>query len=146
MALRPVRAPASISSRHLPGTIEASSSTSNGSQRPSTRTTPKIVFSKTLERATWGKYAEAKVVRTSATEAVKRLKEQPGKDMVMWGSLSLARSLMKAGLIDQYRLVVCPVVLGKGAPLFGDDAPKLELRLQETKPFDRGEVLLEYTL
>jgi dihydrofolate reductase len=108
-------------------------------------TTPKIVFSKTLDRAPWGKWAEASVVKTDAADAVAKLKTQPGKDMVLWGSLSLARSLIKAGLIDQYQLVVCPVVLGSGTPLFGDGAPRLDLTLQETRPFDRGEVALKYT-
>ena len=104
--------------------------------------TPKIVFSKTLDRAPWGKWPEAKVVRTDAAEAVARLKAQPGKNMVVWGSISLVQSLMKADLIDQYQLVVCPVVLGGGTPLFGDATPKLEL--QQTTPFDRGEVALKY--
>ena len=106
--------------------------------------TPKIVFSKTLDRAPWGKYAEAKIIKTSAVDAVRKLKEQPGKDMVLWGSISLAQSLMKAGLIDRYQIVVCPITLGAGTPLFGDKAPKLELKLQETKTFDRGEVELTY--
>jgi dihydrofolate reductase len=106
--------------------------------------TPKLVFSKTLDRAPWGKYAEAKVVKTGAAETVAKLKELPGKDMVLWGSISLARSLMKAGQIDQYQLVVLPVVLGRGTPLFGDDAPELDLKLQETKSFDRGQVVLTY--
>jgi dihydrofolate reductase len=107
--------------------------------------TPKIVFSKTLDQAPWGKWAEARVVKTDAAEAVARLKAQPGKDMVLWGSLSLARSLTKAGLIDQYQLVVCPIVLGKGTPLFDDQAPQLDLALREARPFDRGEVALKYT-
>jgi dihydrofolate reductase len=106
--------------------------------------TPKVVFSKTLDQAPWGKWAEARVVKADAAEAVARLKAQPGKNMVLWGSISLARSLTKAGLIDQYQLVVCPVVLGSGTPLFGDQASKLELTLQEARPFDRGEVALKY--
>jgi hypothetical protein len=81
--------------------------------------TPKIVFSETLDRAPWGKWAEARVVKTDAAEAVARLKAQPGKDMVLWGS--------------------------QGTPLFGDQAPQLELALQEAMPFDRGEVALKYT-
>ena len=107
-------------------------------------TTSKIVFSKTLDRAPWGKWAEASVVKTDAVEALAKLKAQSGKDMVMWGSISLARSLMKAGLIDQYQLVVCPLVLGRGTPLFGDSAPEIDLRLLETKRFDRGAVVLKY--
>jgi dihydrofolate reductase len=76
---------------------------------------------------------------------VAKLKVQPGKDMVLWGSISLVRSLTKAGLIDQYQFVVCPVVLGSGTPFFDDQAPKLDLKLQETRTFDRGEVALKYT-
>lgn len=107
--------------------------------------TPKIVFSKTLDRAPWGKWAEASVVRTDAAEAVGKLKAQSGKDLVLWGSISLARSLMKAGLIDQYKLVVCPVVLGGGTPLFDEGVAGLELKLLETQRFDRGAVALTYT-
>ena len=107
--------------------------------------TPKVVFSKTLDRAPWGKWAEARVVATDAAEAVRKLKAQPGKDMVLWGSISLARSLMQAGLIDQYQLVVCPLVLGRGTPFFGEQAPELALKLIEAKRLDRGGVLLKYT-
>jgi dihydrofolate reductase len=107
-------------------------------------TTPKIVFSKTLDQAPWGKWAEARVVEADAAEAVARLRAQPGKDMVLSGSISLARSLMKAGLVDQYHVVVCPLVLGSGTPLFGDRAPGLELKLLETRQFDRGTVMLKY--
>ncbi len=107
--------------------------------------TPKVVFSKTLDQAPWGKWAGGRVVKTDAAEAVATLKAQPGKDMVLWGSISLARSLTKAGLIDQYHLVVCPVVLGSGTPLFRDHAPMLDLKLQEARTFDRGEVALKYT-
>jgi dihydrofolate reductase len=106
--------------------------------------TPKVVFSKTLDQAPWGRWAEARVVETDAAEAVARLKAQPGKDMALWGSLSLARSLMKAGLIDQYQLVVCPLVLGSGTPLFGGGAPRLALKLLESRQFDRGAVMLKY--
>ncbi len=106
---------------------------------------PKIVFSRTLERAPWGKYPDAELVRTGAAEEVGRRKAQSGKDMIVWGSLSLARSLMKAKLIDQYQLVICPVVMGRGTPLFREDGPALDLKLQEATRFDRGAVLLRYS-
>jgi dihydrofolate reductase len=106
--------------------------------------TPKLVFSKTLDRAPWGEWPEAKVVKADAAEAVARLKAQPGKDMVLWGSISLARSLMQAGLIDQYKLVVCPVVLGGGTPLFSAGAAGLVMKLLDTQRFDRGAVVLTY--
>lgn len=76
--------------------------------------TPKLVFSKTLDRAPWGEWPEAKVVKADAAEAVARLKAQPGKDMVLWGSISLARS---AGLV---------------------------MKLLDTQRFDRGAVVLTY--
>jgi dihydrofolate reductase len=106
--------------------------------------TPKLVFSKTLKRAPWGKYAEARVEPGDAAEVVARLKQEPGKDMMLWGSLSVARALTKAGLIDRYELVVCPVVLGDGTPLFGDEISEREFKLQETMAFDRGGVALAY--
>jgi len=106
--------------------------------------TPKLVFSRTLERAPWGRYAEAKVERRDAAEAVAKLKQEKGKDMIVWGSLSGARARRKAGLIDRYELIVCPVVLGGGTPLFGDGVAERELKLQETTAFDRGGVALAY--
>ena len=84
-------------------------------------------------------------LRTGAAEEVGRRKAQSGKDMIVWGSLSLARSLMKAKLIDQYQLVICPVVMGRGTPLFREDGPALDLKLQEATRFDRGAVLLRYS-
>jgi dihydrofolate reductase len=106
---------------------------------------PKVVFSKTLERAPWGKWPDAKIVRTSAAEEVAKLKQGSGKDMVIWGSISLAQSLMAEGLIDEYQLIVCPVVLGSGKPLFRDKLDSIDLRLLKTKSFDRGTVLLAYS-
>jgi dihydrofolate reductase len=82
--------------------------------------TPKVVFSSTLESAPWGSWEPARVVSGSAAEEVGRLKAEPGKDMVLWGSLALSDALMRAGLVDEYRLQVCPVVLGRGKRLFED--------------------------
>ena len=106
-------------------------------------TTPKIVFSKKLKRAPWGKWDEAKVVNHSAVDEVAKLKQQAGKNMVIWGSIAVAQSLMKAKLIDEFRLVVCPVALGNGRALF-HEVGKNEMRLVEAKTFDRGAVLLNY--
>lgn len=106
--------------------------------------TPKIVFSQMLDRAPWGKWAAAKVVKQSAAEEITRLKAQPGKNMVLWGSISLAQSLMKAGLIDEYQLRVCPTVLGKGRPLFPNDLKPFNLTPCTTKIYDSGLVLLTY--
>jgi dihydrofolate reductase len=104
---------------------------------------PKIVFSQTLDRAPWGDYEPARIVKTDATGEVVALKQQAGKDMVVWGSISLAQSLVQAGLIDQYQLIVCPLVLGNGQALFGDSTP-FNLKLEKAQSFDRGAVLLDY--
>jgi dihydrofolate reductase len=108
--------------------------------------TPKIVFSRTLDRAPWGSWDEARIARRPAADEVVALKQQPGKSMVVWGSLSLAQSLIDAGLIDEYRLVVCPRVLGRGRPLFQNTSPSMEMRLLEAKTFDRGAVSLKYAV
>jgi dihydrofolate reductase len=106
---------------------------------------PKLVFSRTLENAPWGNWEEAKVVNNSAAKEVAKLQQQSGKDMVIWGSISLAQSLIKEGLIDEYRLVVCPIVLGGGRPLFLEKGDSFNLKLLEAKTFDLGAVQLRYT-
>src|SRR4030095_7108300 len=105
---------------------------------------PKIVFSQTLAQAPWGKWDDATIVRGSPTQEGTALKQQSGKAIVVWGSISVAQSLINEGLIDEYRLVVCPVVLGSGRPLFRDKADALDMTLWETKAHDRGSVLLRY--
>jgi dihydrofolate reductase len=106
---------------------------------------PKFVFSSTLERAPWGAFDEATIVRGNAVEEITKLKQKPGKDLVIWGSLSLAQSLMTERLIDEYQLIVCPTLMPSGKPLFHEGAKTLDLRLLVTKSFDHGTVLLSYT-
>lgn len=107
-------------------------------------TIPKVVFSSTLDRAPWGDWSEARLVRGSATEELASLKEGPGKDIMVWGSLSLAQSLLGAGLIEEVQLRVCPIALGKGTSLFTDETSALQLRLLEAKAYDSGIVSLRY--
>jgi dihydrofolate reductase len=83
-------------------------------------------------------------VRSNAADEVRKLKQQPGTAIVVWGSISIAQDLMKAGLIDEYRLVVCPVVLGAGRPLFGEGVASLGLTLEHATPQQRGAVTLQY--
>jgi dihydrofolate reductase len=106
---------------------------------------PKVVFSNSLERAPWGGFQPARVVNTSAVAEVERMKQGTGKDMVIWGSLSLAHELMKQGLIDEIQLIVCPVVLGEGRKLFEGTDTSGEMHLLTTRSFDRGTVLLSYS-
>jgi dihydrofolate reductase len=105
---------------------------------------PKIVFSKKLEKAPWGKWSAATIVRNSPSETVAKLKREGGKDIVMFGSVSIAQALMVDGLIDEYRLVMCPVVLGSGRALFADKRGPVNVKLLSAKPLDRGGVLLNY--
>jgi dihydrofolate reductase len=105
---------------------------------------PKVVFSSTLKRAPWGDWEDARLFSGSAAGEVAQLRQQSGKDMVIWGSISLAQSLMSERLIDEYQLVICPVVLGSGRPLFGDRLQGSNMTLRNTESFDRGHVLLTY--
>lgn len=105
---------------------------------------PKIVFSKTLKSAPWGDWDDAKVVKSSAVKEIAKLKRQSGKNMVIWGSISIAQSAIKAGLIDEYRLVICPIALGLGRPLFLNKVDSFALKLLEVKSFDLGAVQLKY--
>jgi dihydrofolate reductase len=101
----------------------------------------KYVFSKTLDKVGW---SNCKLVKGDAAEEVARLKSQPGKNMVLCGGLTTARSFIKLGLVDEYQLIVHPVVLGEGRRLFDGVGEKLKLRLLEAKPFEAGVVVLHY--
>ncbi|PKK38292.1 hypothetical protein BWI96_00410 [Siphonobacter sp. SORGH_AS_0500] len=106
--------------------------------------TPKIVFSRMVDHVPWGKWNDARIVNRNAVEEVTRLKNKSGLDMVLWGSLSLAQSLLRAELIDEIQLRVCPVILGKGKRLFSEEMKHLELELLETQSFKSGLVFLKY--
>ncbi len=102
------------------------------------RDMPKIVFSRTLERADWN----TTIVREVVAEEVMQLKAQPGGDLVLGGA-DLAATFMRLDLIDEYRLYIHPVVIGQGKPLFPPDV-RITLRLAETRTFGNGVVLLRY--
>ena len=98
--------------------------------------TPKVVFSSTLESAPWGKWDDARIVRGSASDEVRRLREEEEGDMVVWGSLSVVHSLMQDGLVDEFHLWTCPVVLGSGKRLFPEGIDKTPLELLEARDRD----------
>jgi dihydrofolate reductase len=102
---------------------------------------PKIVFSKSLKSVDWN---NSRLIREIIPEEIMKLKQQPGKDMVIYGSGSLVSALSHHGLIDEYRLIVNPVVLGSGKPLFKGFKDKLKLKLQTNKTMGSGNVLLSY--
>jgi dihydrofolate reductase len=104
------------------------------------RDMPKIVFSRTLERADWN----TTVVRDVVADQVMELKAQPGGDLVLGGA-DIAAAFMRHNLIDEYRLYVHPVVIGQGKPLFQASDTKINLQLAETRTFGNGVVPLRYS-
>jgi dihydrofolate reductase len=99
----------------------------------------KYVVSRSLDEPGW---QHSTVLRGPLVEQVRALKQAPGRDIVATGSIQLVHALVAAGLVDEYRLFVFPVVVGRGARLF--DAADARLRLLETRPFRSGAVLLRY--
>jgi dihydrofolate reductase len=80
---------------------------------------PKVVFSRTLERADW---LETRIARGDLAEEVGRLKREPGSDLIAYGGATLDQALSRLGLVDEYRLMVQPAALGAGLPLFNESA------------------------
>jgi dihydrofolate reductase len=102
----------------------------------------KVIASTTLDSAPWGDWEPAEVV-TDAVASVAALKQEDGKDIVLWGSITLFHTLLAAGLVDEIQLRVCPVLLGAGKPVFPAGTARA-LHLIETKPWATGGVLLRY--
>lgn len=104
-------------------------------------TVEKYVVSRTLDDPGW---RHTTILRGAPAEEVRDLKARPGRDIVTTGSITLVRELIAAGLVDEYRLFVYPVVVGRGERLFADAHGVPPLRLVETRPFRSGVVLLRY--
>jgi dihydrofolate reductase len=105
---------------------------------------PKIVFSKSLEKVSWGKFNTVRLVSEDAASEVGRLKTEAGKDLVIYGSATLVSSLLNAGLIDELQIFLHPVVLGWGKPEFTDVTRRHRLELLKATPFKSGAVALYY--
>jgi dihydrofolate reductase len=101
----------------------------------------KVVFSRTLDRADWN---NTRLMKVNIGEEVKKLKKLPGKNMALLGSGSIVTQFAQQGLIDEYQIMVNPVVLGHGTPLFKGITHKLDLKLVEARAFRNGNVLLRY--
>jgi dihydrofolate reductase len=102
---------------------------------------PKIVFSRTLQKADWN---NTRLVQGGIENEIKKLKKQPSKDMVILGSGSIVAEFAQLGLIDEYRIMVNPVVLGSGKSMFTGVKDRIHLKLLKTRTFSSGNVLLCY--
>ncbi len=102
---------------------------------------PKLVFSTTLEKVEW---ENTRLVKNNLVEAISKLKNEAGKDIAIFGSSDLAVTFIEHDLIDEFRIMVNPTVLGGGKPLFQGIKSKLDLKLIRTRTFKSGNVLLYY--
>ncbi|MET7895306.1 dihydrofolate reductase family protein [Streptomyces mirabilis] len=103
------------------------------------RDIPKYVYSRTLERADWN----TTIVREVVPDEVRALKEQPGGDLGLGGA-DLAAAFLRHDLVDEFRVYVHPVLIGRGKPLFPESYTPTDLRFAESRAFGNGVVLLRY--
>lgn len=101
----------------------------------------KLVFSTTLSDASW---SGTTVVRGEATEHVPAIRADAGKELLVLGSAHLTANLAQAGLLDELRVMVCPIVLGQGRSLFEDLKARVSLTLLRVRQFDSGNLVLTY--
>ncbi len=101
----------------------------------------KIVFSRTLDKAAWN---NTRLVKDDPAGEVRRLKQQPGRDLTVLGSGSIVSQLAQEGLIDEYQILLNPVVIGRGRTMFEGIRNRISLKLIKTRVFGNGNVLLIY--
>jgi len=106
--------------------------------------TPKIVFSNTINKAPWGRWPDAQVKSGDATKVIRELKTMKGKNMVVWGSISLVQALMKENLVDEFHFQLCPIILGDGRELFSKQLTSTQLSLKEVRKYETGTIFLNY--
>lgn len=104
----------------------------------------KVVVSRTLKTAPWPGFDNVTLVGDDLAARMRELKQQPGKDMLLIGSASTARAFIRDRLIDEYRLMLNPVILGGGTPLFADAGSRQDLRLVSARTLESGVVALHY--
>lgn len=102
---------------------------------------PKYVITRTLTAVSW---ENANLLRGNLVSKIRKLKEEPGPDLTILGSGSIVSQLAVAGLIDELQVVVIPVVLGKGRPLFSGVKKAISFKLLQSRTFGNGNVLLSY--
>lgn len=102
---------------------------------------PKVVFSRTMDKASW---SNTKLIKGDLATEVRKLKQESGSDMAILGSGSIVSQLTDVGLIDDLQIVVQPLLLGNGKPLFAGLKNRLHLKVTRTKAFANGCVLLCY--
>ena len=102
---------------------------------------PKVVFSRTLDKVSW---SNTKLVKGDIASEIRKMKKEPGEGMAILGSGSIVSQLAPEGLIDEYQVVVNPVVLGQGRTMFDGIKEKLTLKLTKTRTFGNGKVFLCY--
>lgn len=115
--------------------------TSDSDYAPPMNDIPKVVFSKTLERAEW---ADSRIARGDLAAEIDELKRDPGKDIIVHGGAAFVQSLSRLGLVDEYRLVLQPVALGQGVALFKDLPGPLHMELIEAQTFATGAAVHVY--
>ncbi len=103
--------------------------------------TPKLVASTTLKTVDW---RNSRLIDGDVAEHLRRLKEQPGKDISITGSGALVRSLLRKGVLDELRLLVHPIIVGSGKRLFEDGGDRVPLKLVESRTFTTGVLYLTY--
>jgi dihydrofolate reductase len=101
----------------------------------------KVVFSRTLEKASW---KNTTLVKSDPAAAVRKMKAEPGQGLVILGSGTIVSQLAQTGLIDEYQLVMNPIVLGGGRTMFDGIKQKLALKLTRSRTFGNGNVVLCY--
>lgn len=101
----------------------------------------KIVCSRSLKDVTW---KNSRVFQDINPEEIKRWKEMDGKDLVIFGSGTIVQQFTNLGIVDEYRLMVNPVILGKGKPMFKNVKDRQKLKLIKTRPFKSGNIFLYY--
>jgi dihydrofolate reductase len=102
---------------------------------------PKYVVSSTLKKADWN---NTTIIKANVVEEIAKLKQQPGTEIQIEGSATLVQSLMKADLIDEYRFLVHPIIVGRGKRFFKEEMCTPGLKLVKTKTLDLGVILLCY--
>lgn len=103
---------------------------------------PKLVFSKTLKSAEWN---NTTIISENASDEIRKLKEQVGKDIYVFGSANLSETLINDNLFNEYRIGIAPVILGNGRPLFRQGIASNNLSLVSTQPLATGGVVLKYS-